>query len=264
MCDDLLIVRKLLLKMGKHSLIWPLFWHLIRAVYFFTTCWTKLFVIQGGIYVSEMNKVAKKWDRKISHNWRARLFMGFISTDAIQLGKNQEAISDLGKLLVYKAPFQICGTAYEGHWLALIFVSCYFVLYVIHLIGYIHWSQFQSIALQWRHNERHGVSNHQPHESLLRRFYRRRSKKTSMLRVTGLCEGNPPATTEFPAQRVSNVKNVSIWWRHHGLQKNAIDMVMYCFSLVMFMILVHRAQHTFRPPVALSITCINWDWRMDK
>ena len=49
-------------------------------------------------------------------------------------------------------------------------------------------------------------------------FYsRRRSKKTSKLRVTGLCEGNSPVTGEFPAQRASNAENVSVWWRHHGV-----------------------------------------------
>ena len=42
-----------------------------------------------------------------------------------------------------------------------------------------------------------------------------RSKKTSKLRVSVLCEGNPPVTGEFPAQRASNAENVSIWWRHH-------------------------------------------------
>ena len=42
-----------------------------------------------------------------------------------------------------------------------------------------------------------------------------RSKKTSKLRVTGLCEGNSPVTGEFPAQRASYADNVSIWWRHH-------------------------------------------------
>ena len=46
-------------------------------------------------------------------------------------------------------------------------------------------------------------------------LFRRRSKKTSKLRVTGLCAGNSPLTGEFPAQRASNAKNVSIWWRHH-------------------------------------------------
>ena len=38
-----------------------------------------------------------------------------------------------------------------------------------------------------------------------------------MLRVTGLCAGNSPVTGEFPAQMASNAENVSIWWRHHGL-----------------------------------------------
>ena len=63
-------------------------------------------------------------------------------------------------------------------------------------------------ALRWRHNERNGVSNHQPHDCLLNRLFRRRSKKTSKLRLTGLCEGNSPVTHEFPRQRASNAKNV--------------------------------------------------------
>ena len=48
-------------------------------------------------------------------------------------------------------------------------------------------------------------------------YSRRRSKKIPKLRVTGLCEGNSPLTGEFPSQRTSNAKTVSIWWRHHGL-----------------------------------------------
>ena len=40
-------------------------------------------------------------------------------------------------------------------------------------------------------------------------------KKTSKLRVTGLCVGNSPVTGEFPAQGASNAQNVSIWWRYH-------------------------------------------------
>ena len=34
-------------------------------------------------------------------------------------------------------------------------------------------------SLQWRHNGRDSVSNHQPHDCLLNRLFRRRSKKTS-------------------------------------------------------------------------------------
>ena len=71
-------------------------------------------------------------------------------------------------------------------------------------------------TLRWRHNGRDSVSNHQPHHCLLSRLFRRRSKKTSKLCVTGLCVGNSPGTGEFPAQMVSNAENVSIWWRHHA------------------------------------------------
>ena len=49
-------------------------------------------------------------------------------------------------------------------------------------------------ALQWRHNGHDSVSNHQPHGCLLNRLFRRRSKKTSNLRVTGLCAGKSPGT----------------------------------------------------------------------
>ena len=49
-------------------------------------------------------------------------------------------------------------------------------------------------ALQWRHNGHDGVSNHQPHHCLLNRLFGCRSKKTSKLRVTGLCVGNSPGT----------------------------------------------------------------------
>ena len=70
-------------------------------------------------------------------------------------------------------------------------------------------------TLQWRHNGRYGVSNHQPHDCLLNRLFRRRSKKTSKPRITGLCAGNSPWTGEFPAQMASNAENVSIGWRHN-------------------------------------------------
>ena len=39
----------------------------------------------------------------------------------------------------------------------------------------------QVVSLQWRHNGRDGVSNHQPHDCLLNSLYRRRSKKRTKL-----------------------------------------------------------------------------------
>ena len=72
-------------------------------------------------------------------------------------------------------------------------------------------------TLQWRYNGRDGVSNRLCLDCLLNRLFRRRSKKTSKLRVTGLCEGNSPVTGESPSQRASSAEKVSIWWRHHEI-----------------------------------------------
>ena len=80
-------------------------------------------------------------------------------------------------------------------------------------------------TLQWRHNERDGVSNHQPHDRLLKRLFRRGSKKTSKLRVTGLCEGNSSVAGEFPAQRVGDAEDVSIWWRHHWFEITSLCLI---------------------------------------
>ena len=54
------------------------------------------------------------------------------------------------------------------------------------------------ISLHWHHNDHDGVSNHQPDGCLLNRLFRRRSEKTSKLRVTGLCVGNSPGPVNSP------------------------------------------------------------------
>ena len=94
------------------------------------------------------------------------------------------------------------------------------------------------ITLPWRHDKRDGISNHQCIGCLLNRLFRRRSEKTSKLRVTGLCEGNPPVTGGFPLQRASNMENVSIWWHHHDIthmlsQSDTIGCASYVLYLCM-------------------------------
>ena len=81
-------------------------------------------------------------------------------------------------------------------------------------------------SLRWRHNGCDSVSNHQPHHCLLNRLFKRRSKKTSNLRVTGLCAGKSPGTGEFSEQMASNAENVSIWWRHHVMSQNISDFLL--------------------------------------
>ena len=77
-------------------------------------------------------------------------------------------------------------------------------------------------TLQWRNNGRDSISNCRRIDCLLNRLFRRRSKKESKLRVTGLCDGNSPVTGEFPTQRASNAENISIRWRHHEVTPSLI------------------------------------------
>ena len=73
-----------------------------------------------------------------------------------------------------------------------------------------------AVSLRWRHNSRDGPSDHQRLGCLLSRLFRRRSRKTTKFRTTGLCERNPSVTDGFRSQRASNVENVSMWWRPHN------------------------------------------------
>ena len=66
------------------------------------------------------------------------------------------------------------------------------------------------LSFLWRHNGWGSDLNHQPHDCLLNRLFRRRSKKTLKLRVTVFCAGNSSGTGEFPAQMASNAENVSM------------------------------------------------------
>ena len=69
------------------------------------------------------------------------------------------------------------------------------------------------ITLQWRHNGRDGVSNHQPYDCLLTLLLRRRSKKTSKPRVTGLCAGNSPH--KWPVTRKTFPFDDVIMWYYN-------------------------------------------------
>ena len=60
----------------------------------------------------------------------------------------------------------------------------------------LHYFWLYQLTLQWRHNERDGVSNYQPRDCLLKRFVQAEIKEN--IRVTGPCERNSPVTGEFP------------------------------------------------------------------
>ena len=64
-------------------------------------------------------------------------------------------------------------------------LQCHRLSAVIHR----QWQGAVKCSLQWRHNERDGVSNHRCVDRILHRLFRRISKKISIFRITGLCAG---------------------------------------------------------------------------
>ena len=100
-------------------------------------------------------------------------------------------------------------------------------------------------ALQWLYNECDGVSNYRRLHYLLNILFKRRSKKTSKLHVTGLYVGNSPVTGDFPAQRASNAKNVSIWWRHYWnvIEAALVSALLVVWSCCIDLIRSKRSNH---------------------
>ena len=111
------------------------------------------------------------------------------------------------------------------------------------------------ILLQWRHNGRDGVSNHRRLDCLHNSLFRSRSKKTSKLYTTGLCEGNSPMTSSClvicagliyemyccgyvsPVLKKDNlvwprpVKSVSILWSvAFTMPARPVKFTRYCFT----------------------------------
>ena len=90
-----------------------------------------------------------------------------------------------------------------------------------------------NLPLQWRQNGRYGVSNHQPHDCLLTRLFRRRSKKTSTFCITGLCAANSTLTGELLTQMTSNGENVAIRYETH-MAFCKIEICVHVDSVVIF------------------------------
>ena len=95
------------------------------------------------------------------------------------------------------------------------------------------------ITLQWRHNERDGVSYHWRVNCLLNRLFRRWKHQSS---VTGFCEGNPSVAGGFPSQRARNAENLSISWRHHD---EIIRLMITVVSFLPGAVLIHSIFQLF-------------------
>ena len=90
-------------------------------------------------------------------------------------------------------------------------------------MGCLLWISLRKLTVlwQWRDNDLDGVSNHQPHDCLLNCLFRIRSKKTSKLRITGLCVRNSPVTHSVCIWDLSSHGNhlISIILTHWGWDK---------------------------------------------
>ena len=95
---------------------------------------------------------------------------------------------------------------------------------------------FLLMPLQWRHNGRDGVSNHQPHDCLLKLLFRRRSKKTSKLRVTGLCKW-PVTRKVFPFDDVIMAAMEIVLMQALGLNKMAHILLTTCWNPLLWIYL---------------------------
>ena len=67
----------------------------------------------------------------------------------------------------------------------------------------------QTESLQWRHNERNGVSNHRRLDCLLNRLLRRRSKKTSSSASQDFVSGLPRWPVDSPFKELITRKMFS-------------------------------------------------------
>ena len=72
------------------------------------------------------------------------------------------------------------------------------------------------MALQWRHHEHDGVSNHRPYHCVLNRLFRpiwrKHQSSASLAFVRGIHRWPVNSPHKGPVTR----KKSSVWWRHHG------------------------------------------------
>ena len=86
-----------------------------------------------------------------------------------------------------------------------------------------------------RHNERDGLTNHRRLHRLLNCLLRCRSKKTSKLRVTGLCEGNPPVTYWWNFKINFRKGWAPIWWAVEIWSQNLLNIIFQAGHLIFLM-----------------------------
>ena len=112
-------------------------------------------------------------------------------------------------------------------------------------------------TLHWGHNNHDGVSNHQPHGCLLTCLFRRRSKKTSNLRVTGLCVGISPGPVNSPHKGPVTRK----MFPFDDVIMKTTNRVRCCYNAVNFLTKPHTRYPICRPH-RRAMGCLLWILRL--
>ena len=94
-------------------------------------------------------------------------------------------------------------------------------------------------TLQWRHNERDGISHHRRLDCLLNRLFRHRSKKTSKLCITGLCEGFIPSLNKL-LDKQSSCQWFDTSWCSCDVAVMWLDLMQCASGIRLFLCLAYR------------------------
>ena len=94
-------------------------------------------------------------------------------------------------------------------------------------------------TLQWRHNERDGISHQWRLDCLLNRLFRHRSKKASKLCITGLCEGFVPSLNKL-LDKQSSCQWFETSWSTCDVAVMWLDLMQCASGIRLFLFLAYR------------------------
>ena len=116
-------------------------------------------------------------------------------------------------------------------------------------------------SLRCCHNEYDGVSNHQTHHCLLSRLFRRRSKKTPKLRVTGLCVGNSPVNSPHKGlvtRKTCPFDDVIMWWCRWLIWR-PVKKTLFCNRQILQVKTTRNKRHHRPLPDYVGLDRLSWE-----
>ena len=107
-------------------------------------------------------------------------------------------------------------------------------------------------SLQWCHNGGDGIPNHRCLNYLLNLLFRRISKKTSKLCVTGLCEGNPPVPVTWKKFPLDVIMGSTVAGMVSLLSCSAICLTITCLPIAKYNHTPHTMMDVIHMPISVK------------